>query len=110
MCADIHDGQEQQAPFKGPNTDERDQSLQISHIRLATHGRSIQMCQSVTSSVTFFLAAIKLFNHLREGLWRDQGKRDEARELLFPVYGWFTEGLEMRDLKEAKASLDELSL
>ena len=36
-------------------------------------------------------------------LWRDQGKRDEARELLAPVYGWFTEGFDTRDLKEAKA-------
>jgi predicted ATPase len=40
-------------------------------------------------------------------LWRDQGKRDEARELLAPVYGWFTEGFETLDLKEAKALLDE---
>ena len=38
-------------------------------------------------------------------LWRDQGKRDEARELLAPVYGWFTEGFDTRDLKEAKALL-----
>jgi predicted ATPase len=42
-------------------------------------------------------------------LWRDQGKRDEARELLGPVYGWFTEGFDTRDLKEAKALLDELA-
>jgi predicted ATPase len=42
-------------------------------------------------------------------LWRDQGKRDEARDLLAPVYGWFTEGLDTRDLKEAKAFLDELA-
>jgi class 3 adenylate cyclase/tetratricopeptide (TPR) repeat protein len=42
-------------------------------------------------------------------LWRDQGKRDEARNLLAPVYGWFTEGFETRDLKEAKALLDELT-
>jgi class 3 adenylate cyclase/predicted ATPase len=41
-------------------------------------------------------------------LWRDQGRRDEARELLAPVYGWFTEGFDTRDLKEAKALLDEL--
>ena len=40
-------------------------------------------------------------------LWRDQGKRDEARELLAPVYGWFTEGFDTIDLKEAKALLDE---
>ena len=42
-------------------------------------------------------------------LWRDQGKRDEARELLAPVYGWFTEGHETRDLKDAKALLGELA-
>ena len=38
-------------------------------------------------------------------LWRDQGKVPEARELLAPVYGWFTEGFGTRDLKEAKALL-----
>jgi predicted ATPase len=42
-------------------------------------------------------------------LWRDQGKRDEARDLLAPVYGWFTEGFDTLDLKEAKALLDELA-
>ena len=42
-------------------------------------------------------------------LWRDQGKGEEARELLAPVYGWFTEGFDTRDLKEAKALLDELA-
>ena len=42
-------------------------------------------------------------------LWRDQGKREEARELLAPVYGWFTEGFDTLDLKEAKALLNELS-
>jgi predicted ATPase len=42
-------------------------------------------------------------------LWRDQGKRHEARDLLAPVYGWFTEGFDTLDLKEAKALLDELS-
>jgi predicted ATPase len=42
-------------------------------------------------------------------LWRDRGRRDEARELLAPVYGWFTEGFDTLDLKEAKALLDELA-
>jgi predicted ATPase len=41
-------------------------------------------------------------------LWRDQGKVQQARELLAPVYGWFTEGFDTRDLKEAKALLDVL--
>jgi predicted ATPase len=39
-------------------------------------------------------------------LWRDQGEREEARELLAPVYGWFTEGFDTLDLKEAKALLE----
>ena len=41
-------------------------------------------------------------------LWQHEGKRDEARELLAPIYGWFTEGFDTADLQEAKALLDEL--
>jgi len=40
---------------------------------------------------------------------RDQGRRAEARDLLAPVYGWFTEGFDTTDLKEARALLDELA-
>jgi predicted ATPase len=40
-------------------------------------------------------------------LWRDQGKRPEARDLLAPIYGWFTKGFDTPDLKEAKALLGE---
>jgi predicted ATPase len=40
--------------------------------------------------------------------WRDQGKRREARDLLAPVYGWFTEGFDTLDLKEAKDLLNDL--
>jgi hypothetical protein len=45
-------------------------------------------------------------------LWRDQGKWDEARNLLAPIYGWFwfTEGFDTLDLKQAKALLDALAL
>jgi predicted ATPase len=42
-------------------------------------------------------------------LWRDQGKRQPARDLLAPVYGWFTEGFDTLDLKQAKGLLDELA-
>jgi hypothetical protein len=42
-------------------------------------------------------------------LWRDQGKVRETRELLAPVYAWFTEGFDTLDLKEAKALLDKLA-
>ena len=42
-------------------------------------------------------------------LWRDQGKPQQARELLAPVYGWCTEGFDTLDLKQAKTLLDELN-
>jgi tetratricopeptide (TPR) repeat protein len=42
-------------------------------------------------------------------LWKSQGKRQEAYELLAPVYDWFTEGFDTKDLQEAKALLDELA-
>jgi predicted ATPase len=42
-------------------------------------------------------------------LWREQGKQKEAHDLLAPVYGWFTEGFDTLDLKEARALLDELN-
>ena len=42
-------------------------------------------------------------------LWRDQGKVQQARELLAPVYRWFTEGFDTRDLKDAKLLLVELA-
>ncbi len=42
-------------------------------------------------------------------LWCDQGKRQEAHDLLAPVYKWFTEGFDTADLKEAKALTEELS-
>ena len=41
-------------------------------------------------------------------LWRDQGKRAEAHDLLAPVYGWFTEGFDTPDLRDASALLDGL--
>ena len=42
-------------------------------------------------------------------LWQQQGKRAEARDLLAPIYGWFTEGFDTADLQEAKALLEELA-
>ena len=42
-------------------------------------------------------------------LWGEQGRRGEARELLAPLYGWFTEGFDTADLKDAKALLQELA-
>jgi predicted ATPase len=42
-------------------------------------------------------------------LWRDQSKRQQARDLLAPIYGWFTEGFDTLDVTQAKALLDELA-
>jgi predicted ATPase len=42
-------------------------------------------------------------------LWRNQGRRPQARDLLAPVYDWFTQGFDTLDLKQAKALLDELA-
>jgi predicted ATPase len=42
-------------------------------------------------------------------LWRDKGKRTEARDLLAPIYDWFTEGFDTPVLQDAKALLDELN-
>jgi len=42
-------------------------------------------------------------------LWQQQGKKDEARQLLAEIYGWFTEGFDTKDLQEAKALIEELS-
>jgi predicted ATPase len=42
-------------------------------------------------------------------LWQRQGKRDEARKLLLEIYGWFTEGFDTADLKQAKLLLEELA-
>ena len=42
-------------------------------------------------------------------LWGEQGRHAEARDLLAPVYGWFTEGFDTADLKQARALLDELT-
>jgi hypothetical protein len=52
------------------------------------------------------LSAISKPAHAR--LWRDQGKRHDARDLPAPIYGWFTKGFDTLDLNEAKALLDEL--
>jgi len=42
-------------------------------------------------------------------LWQQQGKKEEARQMLAEIYGWFTEGFDTKDLKEAKTLLEELN-
>ncbi len=66
--------------------------------------RALEVSRRQTSKALELRAATSLAR-----LFRDRGRRDEARALLAPVYAWFTEGFDTADLKDAKALLDELS-
>ena len=65
--------------------------------------KSLQTAQQQGAKSLELRAAMSLAR-----LWRDQGKKQQARKLLAPVYRWFTEGFDTLDLKEAKALLGEL--
>jgi len=67
--------------------------------------RSIEVARAQQARSWELRAAMSLAR-----LWRDQGRRAEARDLLAPVYGWFTEGFDTLDLSEAKALLDGLAI
>ena len=66
--------------------------------------KSLEIAQRQNAKSLELRAAVSLGR-----LWRNQGKQAEARDLLAPVYGWFTEGFDTADLKEAKALTEELS-
>ena len=70
----------------------------------ASFREAISVAQHQSAKTWELRAAISMAR-----LWRDQGKRDKAQELLAPVYSWFTEGFDTLDLKQAKALLDELA-
>jgi hypothetical protein len=83
----------------GQGSLENEQFLQqVLQIAQEAHERRLSSCRRRRPSLRSSLAR----------LWRDQGKRAEARDLLAPVYDWFTEGFETRDLQDAKARLKEL--
>jgi len=69
----------------------------------ASFGDAIALAQRQGAKLFELRASLDLARN-----WRDQGNPQQARELLAPVYGWFTEGFDTRDLKEAKALLEEL--
>ena len=73
-----------------------DGEAELERARTIAHGQAAQLWE--------LRAAVSLAR-----LWRDQRHRAEARELLAPIYGWFTEGFGTAHLKEAKALLEELS-
>ncbi len=65
--------------------------------------RALEIARSQEAKSLELRAAMSLAR-----LWQSQGKRAEARDLLHPVYDWFTEGFDTLDLKDAKALLEEL--
>jgi class 3 adenylate cyclase/predicted ATPase len=69
-----------------------------------SYGHAITVARQQSAKFWELRAALDLAR-----LWRDQGKPQQARELLAPVYGWFTEGFDTLDLKQAKALLDKLA-
>jgi class 3 adenylate cyclase/predicted ATPase len=97
-------------------TEERDFEAEVYRVR----GELLLAVGDRTAAAESFRAALAVARRQSAGLWelrastslarlwRDQGKRTEARDLLAPIYGWFTEGLDTPVLKEAKALLDEL--
>jgi predicted ATPase len=66
--------------------------------------RAVDVARSQSAKLFELHASVSLAR-----LWRDQGKQVEARDLLSPIYHWFTEGFDAPDLKDAKALLDELA-
>ena len=70
----------------------------------ALFGQSLEIARRQEAKTFELRAATSLAR-----LWQRQGKRDAARALLSPVYAWFTEGFATRDLRDAKALLDELA-
>jgi class 3 adenylate cyclase/predicted ATPase len=97
-------------------TNERFHEVELHRVRgdlfqimgnLAGAERSYQQAIAVAKRQSAKMVELRAATNLAR-LLRDQGKRNEARDLLAPVYGWFTEGFDTRDLKEAKALLDHL--
>jgi predicted ATPase len=78
---------------------ERDAAKAAAHFQRALEIARLQRAKSWELRAAMSMARLR----------RDHGKRDEARDVLAPVYGWFTEGFDTLDLKDAKALLDELS-
>jgi predicted ATPase len=80
------------------------QSAENSAEAEASYNQAIEVASSQQAKSLELRAATSLAR-----LWQGQGKHAEARELLEPVYDWFTEGFDTPDLKDAKALLDELA-
>jgi predicted ATPase len=88
-------------------TFERREGRRAGLIGLRSASGAVASCGGRVLSQQVQSQELTAFHNAR--LWRDQGKVQQARELLAPVYGWFTEGFDTLDLREAKALLQELA-
>jgi len=96
-------------------------TLQQSRQVKASPKSGVTNSQAEAEAEAYFLQAIEIARHQQakllelqaamslSRLWQQQGKKDEARQMLAEIYGWFTEGFDTADLKEAEALLEELN-
>jgi predicted ATPase len=92
--------------------EELDLQITLGQALITTKGQAAEVCFRQALQVARRQQAKSL--ELRAAMslsrvWQRQGKRDQARELLAPIYGWFTEGFDTVDLQQAKALLQELA-
>ncbi len=102
-----HEGKSQKAKGKSQNSENPNPHSQIPDPESEAEAcflKAIEIAQKQQAKSWELRAATSLAR-----LWKEQGKRQEARQLLEPVYSWFTEGHDTADLQDAKALLDELS-
>jgi predicted ATPase len=89
---------------KIPSTQHLTPSTQAEAEAEACFLKAIEIAQRQQAKSLELRAAMSLSR-----LWQSQGKKEEARQMLTEVYGWFTEGFDTKDLQEAKMLLEELS-
>ena len=114
----LHLIEEQIAQVERPGWEERSHLAEVLRLK----GWMLQQQENLTAAEDNYLASLDVAREqqaksweLRTStslarLWQSQGKRKEAHDLLAPVYNWFTEGFDTKDLKEAKALLLELGM
>jgi predicted ATPase len=88
---------------EGKDQKAKDKDEKLSEAEACFH-KALEVARGQSAKSLELRAAMSL-----NRLWQRQGKRDEARQLLADIYGWFTEGFDTADLKRAKELLDELS-
>src|SRR5207249_5621057 len=90
--------------FKVPNTQHPPPSTHAQAEAEACFHKAIEIARRQQAKSLELRAVMSLSR-----LWQQQGKKEEARQLLAEIYGWFTEGFDTADLREAKALIEELA-